>query len=179
MDNQKLPGFLKLCLILGYLFLYVPIISLIVYSFNDSKLVTVWGGFSVKWYGELLEDDELLSALWLSVKVALSSAFAAIILGTIAGFVMARFKRFRGSTLFAGMLTAPMVMPEVITGLSMLLLFISMQQVIGVRANAGCSPSGSAIPRCAWPMCRWWSVRGWSRWTAISRMPPWTSAPGR
>ena len=137
MDNQKLPGFLKLCLILGYLFLYVPIISLIVYSFNDSKLVTVWGGFSVKWYGELLEDDELLSALWLSVKVALSSAFAAIILGTIAGFVMARFKRFRGSTLFAGMLTAPMVMPEVITGLSMLLLFISMQQVIGVPSERG------------------------------------------
>ncbi|MCQ4144669.1 ABC transporter permease subunit [Vogesella sp. AC12] len=137
MNNQKLSPFLKGMLLLGLLFLYIPIVSLVVYSFNDSKLVTVWGGFSTKWYASLFQSEQIISAVELSVQIALASATAAVTLGTIAGFVLARFKRFPGSSLFAGMMTAPMVMPEVITGLSMLLLFISMQQLIGVPAERG------------------------------------------
>lgn len=137
MNNQQLSPFLKGMLLLGLLFLYIPIVSLIVYSFNDSKLVTVWGGFSTKWYASLFQNEQIISAVELSVQIALASATAAVTLGTIAGFVLARFKRFPGSSLFAGMMTAPMVMPEVITGLSMLLLFISMQQLIGVPAERG------------------------------------------
>ncbi|MDC7699868.1 ABC transporter permease subunit [Vogesella indigofera] len=136
-NQQKLSPFLKGMLLLGLLFLYIPIVSLIVYSFNDSKLVTVWGGFSTKWYASLFQNEQIISAVELSVQIALASATAAVTLGTIAGFVLARFKRFPGSSLFAGMMTAPMVMPEVITGLSMLLLFISMQQLIGVPAERG------------------------------------------
>lgn len=136
-NQQKLSPFLKGMLLLGLLFLYIPIVSLIVYSFNDSKLVTVWGGFSTKWYASLFQNEQIISAVKLSVQIALASATAAVTLGTIAGFVLARFKRFPGSSLFAGMMTAPMVMPEVITGLSMLLLFISMQQLIGVPAERG------------------------------------------
>ena len=136
-NQQKLSPFLKTMLLLGLLFLYIPIVSLVVYSFNDSKLVTVWGGFSTKWYASLFQNEQIISAVELSVQIALASATAAVTLGTIAGFVLARFKRFRGSSLFAGMMTAPMVMPEVITGLSMLLLFISMQQLIGVPAERG------------------------------------------
>lgn len=136
-DQQKLSPFLKAVLLVGLLFLYIPIVSLIVYSFNDSKLVTVWGGFSTKWYASLFQNEQIIAAAKLSIQLALASATAAVVLGTIAGFVLARFKRFRGSTLFAGMMTAPMVMPEVITGLSMLLLFISMQQLIGVPTERG------------------------------------------
>lgn len=135
--HNKLSPFLKGVLVVGFLFLYIPIISLIVYSFNDSKLVTVWGGFSTKWYVSLFANEQIMAAVKLSIEIALASATAAVILGTIAGFVLARFKRFRGSTLFAGMMTAPMVMPEVITGLSMLLLFISLQQLIGVPTDRG------------------------------------------
>ena len=135
--HNKLSPFLKGVLVVGFLFLYIPIVSLIVYSFNDSKLVTVWGGFSTKWYVSLFNNEQIMSAVKLSIQIALASATAAVVLGTIAGFVLARFKRFRGSTLFAGMMTAPMVMPEVITGLSMLLLFISMQQLIGVPSERG------------------------------------------
>lgn len=136
-NHAKLSPFLKTMLGLGLLFLYIPIVSLVVYSFNESKLVTVWGGFSTKWYFSLFHDEQLMDAVKLSIKIAISSAIAAVILGTVAGFVLARFKRFRGSTMFAGMMTAPMVMPEVITGLSMLLLFISMQQMIGVPTERG------------------------------------------
>jgi len=135
--HNKLSPFLKGVLVVGFLFLYIPIVSLIVYSFNDSKLVTVWGGFSTKWYVSLFANEQIMAAVKLSIEIALASATAAVILGTIAGFVLARFKRFRGSTLFAGMMTAPMVMPEVITGLSMLLLFISLQQLIGVPTDRG------------------------------------------
>jgi putrescine transport system permease protein len=135
--NNKLSPFLKGVLVVGFLFLYIPIISLIVYSFNDSKLVTVWGGFSTKWYVSLFNNEQIMSAVKLSIQIALASATAAVVLGTVAGFVLARFKRFPGSTLFAGMMTAPMVMPEVITGLSMLLLFISLQQLIGVPSDRG------------------------------------------
>ncbi len=136
-NGGKLSPFLKGALVVGFLFLYVPILSLVVYSFNASKLVTVWGGFSLRWYASLFENEQILSAAWLSIRIALAAAFGAVVLGTIAGLVMARFKRFRGSTLFAGMITAPMVMPEVITGLSMLLLFISLQQLIGVPTERG------------------------------------------
>jgi putrescine transport system permease protein len=135
--NNKLSPFLKGVLVVGFLFLYIPIISLIVYSFNDSKLVTVWGGFSTKWYVSLFNNEQIMSAVKLSIQIALASATAAVVLGTVAGFVLARFKRFPGSTLFAGMMTAPMVMPEVISGLSMLLLFISLQQLIGVPSDRG------------------------------------------
>ncbi len=136
-NGNKLSPFLKGVLTVGFLFLYIPIVSLIVYSFNDSKLVTVWGGFSTKWYGSLFQNEQIISAVKLSIEIALASATAAVVLGTVAGFVLARFKRYTGSTLFAGMMTAPMVMPEVITGLSMLLLFISLEQLIGVPSERG------------------------------------------
>ena len=126
-NSNKLSWFLRIMLAIGLAFLYIPILSLIVYSFNSSKLVTVWGGFSTYWYGMLIQNEQILDAAWLSIKLAFISASAAVVLGTIAAFVLARFKRFRGSTLFAGMVTAPMVMPEVITGLSMLLLIIQVQ----------------------------------------------------
>jgi putrescine transport system permease protein len=124
-------------LLLGYTFLYAPIVILIVFSFNESKLVTVWAGFSTKWYGELLQDRQMLSAAWLSLRLALMSATAAVALGVLAGLVMARFGRFRGHNIFASMITAPLVMPEVITGLSMLLLFVSMEKAIGWPSGRG------------------------------------------
>ena len=115
----------------GYAFLYVPIALLIVYSFNESRLVTVWGGFSTKWYGELLKNQQLLDSAWLSVQIAALSASLAVVLGTLAGLALARFGRFRGRTLFGGLISAPLVMPEVIIGLSLLLLFVAMEQLIG------------------------------------------------
>ncbi len=121
----------------GFAFLYIPIISLVVYSFNASRLVTVWGGFSTKWYGELLRNQQILDAAWLSLKVAAITATIAVALGTLAGMVLARFGPFRGRTLFSGMTTAPLVMPEVITGLSLLLLFVTMEQLIGWPAGRG------------------------------------------
>ena len=124
-------------LILGFAFLYMPIVSLIVYSFNKSRLVTVWGGFSTKWYGELLRNEQILNAAWLSLKVARISATLAVVLGTLAGMVLARFGPFKGRTLLSGMTTAPLVMPEVITGLSLLLLFVTMEQLFGWPAGRG------------------------------------------
>ncbi|VWC03538.1 putrescine/spermidine ABC transporter permease [Burkholderia arboris] len=121
----------------GFLFLYVPIASLVVYSFNASKLVTVWTGFSLKWYGALLHDDELLTAAWLSLKIALLTATASVAIGTWAGFVLARMGRFRGFTLYAAMINAPLVIPEVIQGISLLLLFVAMQQTFGWPAGRG------------------------------------------
>lgn len=121
----------------GFLFLYIPIISLVVYSFNESKLVTVWSGFSLKWYGALLQDDELLNAAWLSMKIGLLTAFASVVIGTWAGFVLARMGRFRGFTLFAGMINAPLVIPEVIQGISLLLLFVALEQMLGWPKGRG------------------------------------------
>jgi putrescine transport system permease protein len=118
-------------LALGYAFLYLPIVLLVIYSFNASRLVTVWGGFSTKWYVELLSDQKVLDAAWLSLKVAVVNATVATVLGTLAAVVMVRFRRFPGRTLFAGMITAPLVMPEIITGLAMLLLFVAMEQAFG------------------------------------------------
>jgi len=113
-------------LVFGFAFLYIPILSLIVYSFNKSRLVTVWGGFSTQWYGKLLDNDQILDAAWLSLRVAAVNATGATLLGTLAGLALARFGNFKGRTLLSGMTTAPLVMPEVITGLSLLLLFVSM-----------------------------------------------------
>jgi len=129
--------FLLSAMVFGFAFLYVPIVSLIVYSFNKSKLVTVWAGFSTQWYGALLENDQILQAAWISLRIATLNATVAMALGTIAGFVLARFRRFRGRTLFTGMVTAPLVMPEVITGLSLLLLFVAMEAAIGWPSGRG------------------------------------------
>jgi putrescine transport system permease protein len=135
--TRRLSLFVLVMLAVGYLFLYGPIVSLIIFSFNESKLVTVWGGFSVKWYGELARDDQVLGAAALSLEIAALSATFGIILGTIAGYVLARFGPFRGRTLFTGMVTSPLVMPEVITGLSLLLLFVALEQAIGWPQGRG------------------------------------------
>ncbi|MCX5579189.1 ABC transporter permease [Kaistia terrae] len=111
---------------LGFAFLYLPIVLLVVYSFNASKLVTVWGGFSTKWYVSLLSNQGLLDAAWVTIRVALLSATLATVLGTLAAIALVRFGRFPGGTLFSGMVYAPLVMPEVITGLAMLLLFVAI-----------------------------------------------------
>jgi len=113
-------------LTLGFAFLYLPMLILIVYSFNESRLVTVWAGFSTKWYGELARNEQFLDAAWVTLRVAFFSSTIATVLGTMAAYVLVRGGRFRGRTLFSGMIYAPLVMPEVITGLSLLLLFISI-----------------------------------------------------
>ena len=142
-NKQKLSWFLKTMLFLGLAFLYIPLIVLVVYSFNDSKLVTSWGGFSTKWYAKLLNNDQILEAAWLSLRIAVVSSLAATVLGTLAGYALARIKRFRGSTLFAGMVSAPMVMPDVITGLSMLLLIIQVQTMLqGIFGNTSSFGNG-------------------------------------
>lgn len=126
--------FSKTGLWLGLAFLYVPIISMIVFSFNNSRLVTVWDAANsptLKWYGELFANDQIMGAAWLSIRIAAMTATGAVILGTLAGLVLVRFGPFRGRALLSGMTTAPLVMPEVITGLSLLLLFVALQQLIG------------------------------------------------
>ena len=129
--GQKRSTFLFSVLCLGMAFLYIPIILLIVYSFNYSKLVPVWGGFSFRWYGVLFQSEDVWNALLLSLKVAVMNATFATLLGTLAGIALVRFGRFRGRLLFSGMISAPLVMPEVITGLSLLLLFITLGEFIG------------------------------------------------
>jgi putrescine transport system permease protein len=133
------PTFVFSVLCFGFAFLYVPIFSMIFYSFNNARLATVWGGFSTKWYGELLENDLILEAAWLSLKIGMVSATFATLFGTMAGLALARFGRFRGRTLFTGMITAPLVMPEVITGLSLLLLFVALEEWIGWPDGRGAS----------------------------------------
>jgi len=129
MNHRRWP--LLAILAFGYAFLYVPVLLLIVYSFNESRLVTVWSGFSTKWYGELLHNRQLLDAAWLSVRIAAVNATFAVVLGTLAANALVRQGRFRGRTGFELLLTAPLVMPDVIIGLSLLLLFVAMQQLIG------------------------------------------------
>jgi putrescine transport system permease protein len=124
--KRRRSAFVLAALALGFAFLYVPILSVIVYSFNESQLVTVWGGFSTKWYGELFADRQMLEGVWLSLRIAAASATAAAVLGTLAGLTLARFGRFRGRTLLSGMVAAPLVMPDVIMGLSLLLLFVAL-----------------------------------------------------
>ncbi|KVD55970.1 spermidine/putrescine ABC transporter permease [Burkholderia ubonensis] len=135
---MKPNRFLQFAVLLaGFAFLYIPIVSLIVYSFNESKLVTVWSGFSFRWYSALVDDDELLTAAWLSLKIGLMTATASVVIGTWAGFVLARMGRFRGFALFSGMINAPLVIPEVIQGISLLLLFIELGKWIGWPAERG------------------------------------------
>ena len=135
--NNRRSTFLVSAMAFGFAFLYIPILSLIVFSFNESKLVTVWAGFSTKWYGALLQNEQILGAAWLSVRIAFMNATVAVCLGTLAGFVLARMGRFRGRLLLTGMTTAPLVMPEVITGLSLLLLFVALESMIGWPQGRG------------------------------------------
>ena len=121
----------------GYAFLYLPILSVMIYSFNDSRLVTLWGGFSLRWYAHLLKDEEVLEAALLSLQIAAVSATVATCLGALVALAMQRLTRLRGRLLLAGMITAPLVMPEIITGLSLLFLFISMAEWIGWPATRG------------------------------------------
>ncbi|KPD14298.1 ABC transporter permease [Phaeobacter sp. 11ANDIMAR09] len=123
---KRMSWFNTVSLTLGFAFLYVPMLILVIYSFNASKLVTVWAGFSTKWYGELLQNEAFLNAAWVTIKVAVISSTIATVLGTMAAYVLVRGGRFMGRTLFSGMIYAPLVMPEVITGLSLLLLFIGL-----------------------------------------------------
>lgn len=134
---KRRSRFLLIAGFLGFVFLYAPILSLIVFSFNESKLVTVWGGFSTKWYAELFSDPQILQAAWISLKVAFISASIAVVIGTLGSFVLIRFPRFRSKSLLSMMITAPLVMPEVITGLSLLLLFVAMEGLIGWPGGRG------------------------------------------
>lgn len=115
----------------GYLFLFVPIVALVVYSFNASPLPNTWSGFSLKWYIALLNDRELIDGLWLSLRIAVLTACGSVVLGTMAAFALVRYRRFGGRTLFSGMVNAPLVMPEVIIGLSLLLMLVTVQRAVG------------------------------------------------
>ena len=134
---MKRFSFSKLMLVVGLLFIYLPMLILVIYSFNASKLVTVWGGWSVKWYVGLLDNTQLMGSVMRSLEIACYTAVAAVALGTLAAFVLTRVTRFKGRTLFGGLVTAPLVMPEVITGLSLLLLFVAMAQMIGWPQERG------------------------------------------
>ncbi|MDA7427770.1 ABC transporter permease subunit [Primorskyibacter aestuariivivens] len=123
---KRFSAFNAVSLTLGFAFLYLPMLILVIYSFNSSKLVTVWAGFSTRWYGELLQNEAFLDAAWVTIRVAVVSSTIATVLGTMAALVLVRAGRFAGRTLFSGMIYAPLVMPEVITGLSLLLLFIGI-----------------------------------------------------
>ncbi|MFO1037958.1 MAG: ABC transporter permease subunit [Geminicoccaceae bacterium] len=124
--RRGFTGFTITALTLGFAFLYLPIVLLVIYSFNASKLVTVWGGFSLQWYGVMLQNQQLLDAAWVTLRVAALSSTLALILGTMAGIVLTRIARFPGRTLFSGMISAPLVMPDVILGLSLLLMFVAL-----------------------------------------------------
>src|SRR5574344_720410 len=134
---MKKFNFSRFMLIAGLLFIYLPMLILVIYSFNASRLVTVWGGWSVQWYTGLLDNAQLMGAVMRSLEVAFYTGIAATALGTLAAFVLTRVTRFKGRTLFGGLVTAPLVMPEVITGLSLLLLFVAMAQLIGWPMERG------------------------------------------
>ncbi|MFC3182319.1 ABC transporter permease subunit [Cypionkella sinensis] len=134
---RRRPIFLITVMCFGFAFFYIPILSMMVYSFNGSRLATVWGGFSTKWYVSLLSNKQVGAALLLSLKIAVVSATAATILGTMAGITLARFRRFKGRTLFSGLVTAPLIMPEVITGISSLMMFILMAKFLGWPGSRG------------------------------------------
>ena len=134
--NQR-STFIFSMLCFGFAFLYIPIVLVIIYSINDSKLVTVWGGWSIRWYMELFSNENILNAALLSFRIAAITATAATIFGTMAGLILARLREFRGRMLFTGMIASPLVMPEVITGLSLLLLFVSLQNFIGWPSQRG------------------------------------------
>jgi putrescine transport system permease protein len=126
MNTGRLTWFNVTALTLGFAFLYLPMLILVVFSFNASRLVTVWGGFSTQWYGALFRNQALIDAAWVTVRIALLSATLATVLGTLAAVALTRYGRFRGRALFTGLVYAPMVMPEVITGLALLLLFVAI-----------------------------------------------------
>lgn len=130
----RLNWFNTTSLVLGFSFLYLPILLLVIYSFNASQLVTVWGGFSTRWYVEMWNNEGLMNAAWVTIRVALLSASIATVLGTMAALALNRHKRFSGRLLFSGMIYAPLVMPEVITGLSLLLLFVAIDFARGFWA---------------------------------------------
>ncbi|MCP1476726.1 putrescine transport system permease protein [Pseudomonas sp. EB276 TE3739] len=134
---MKRFNFSRFMLIFGLMFIYLPMLILVIYSFNASKLVTVWGGWSIKWYVGLLDNTQLMGSVLRSLEIACYTAIAAVALGTLAAFVLTRVTRFKGRTLFGGLVTAPLVMPEVITGLSLLLLFVAMAQLIGWPQERG------------------------------------------
>lgn len=135
--NGKRSTFLLSVLVFGMAFLYIPMVLLVIYSFNKSKIVPIWGGWSTRWYTELFNSPEVWEAVSLSLRIATVNACFATILGTLAGLALVRFGQFRGRTLFSGMISAPLVMPEVITGLSLLLLFIWLQQSLGWPSERG------------------------------------------
>ena len=138
--NYRSSFFILTCIAFGFAFLYIPILSMVVFSFNASKLVTVWDSAhspTLKWYYALLNNEEILDAAWISLKVAVINATGSVILGVLAGFGLARFSQFRGRFTLNAMTTAPLVMPEVITGLSLLLLFVALEQLIGWPAGRG------------------------------------------
>ena len=137
MVNARGISFSRFMLVIGLLFLYLPMFVLVVYSFNASRLVSVWAGFSTQWYGALFEDQQILSAVWMSLRIAFYAASMAVCLGTLCAFVVTRFKRMRGRTLLSAMISAPLVMPEVITGLSLLLLFVQLAELTGWPADRG------------------------------------------
>lgn len=134
---KRPPTFLISVMCFGFAFFYIPILSMMVYSFNASRLATVWGGFSTKWYVSLFRNEAVIEALILSLKIALVSACIATILGTMAGITLARYTKFRGRTLFSGLVIAPLVMPEVITGISLLMFFILMADWVGWPGQRG------------------------------------------
>lgn len=129
--------FLSISSLFGFMFLYAPILGLIIYSFNKSKLVTVWGGWSVKWYVELFNNEQIIDAAIVSLKVAFITATLSVILGVLAGYVLSRMGKFPGKLMVSGWISAPLIMPEVITGLSLLLLFVSLENLIGWPAGRG------------------------------------------
>ena len=134
---MKRFSFSSIMLWAGLIFIYLPMVILVIYSFNASRLVTVWGGWSVKWYVGLLDNTQLMNSVMRSLEIACYTAIAAVALGTLAAFVLTRITHFKGRTLFGGLVTAPLVMPEVITGLSLLLLFVLMAQLIGWPMQRG------------------------------------------
>jgi putrescine transport system permease protein len=134
---NRLSPFLAVMMVVGYAFLYVPIASVVIYSFNASRLVTVWAGFSTRWYGELARNEAIQSATLISLEIAVIAASGALVLGTLAGYALQRYRRFPSRALFGTLVTAPLVMPEVITGLSLLLLFVALEQATGWPEGRG------------------------------------------
>ncbi len=135
--SARRSSFVTVWMWAGFAFLYIPILSLVIFSFNSNKLVTVWAGFSTKWYTALMRNQQILEAAFLSLKIALITATIAVVLGTLVALCLTRFGVFRGRALLSGLASAPLVMPEVITGLSLLLLFVAMEQAIGWPAGRG------------------------------------------
>ena len=168
-----------LALGLGYFFLYVPIVSLMVFSFNESPAVTSWTGFSMRWYHSLFNDDALLRAAWLSFRIAALTATAAVILGTWAGYVLARMGRFRGFTLYVGMLSAPLVIPEVVLGISLLLMFVELRGHLGWPAENGMFTIWVGHVTLCMAFVAVVIQTASATWTARWKRPRWTWAPRR